>query len=108
MTDKMNQRPLPAIPLRWVTNDVKGAEYAFRSNNAQGFTYSGAPVSTDFPTSFETLAPYTTQVLDQAALLESAGLEIKLVEIKSGKVKVWYVDPATGVPCHNVHTKKVK
>ena len=76
------------IPLRWIKNDIEGAKFAFREEGGH-FFYLCAPVRADFKLSFETLAPYVSQVLDLAAPLEGAGLVIKLVEIKGGKVRVW-------------------
>lgn len=74
-------------PLRWIKNDVEGARFAFGGRTE--FTYLGAPIQADFPLTYENLAPYVTAVLDQAAPLEGAGVDIKLVEIKAGVVKVW-------------------
>ena len=77
-------------PLRWVKNDVTGARFAFGGGSTSPeLTYQGAPINADFELSYESLAPYVTQVLDLAAPLEGAGLTIKLVEIKGGEVKVW-------------------
>jgi hypothetical protein len=76
------------IPLRWIKNDVERARFAFRERGGH-FFYLTAPVHADFPLSFDSLAPYVSQVLDLAAPLEGAGLTVKLVEIKGGKVKVW-------------------
>ena len=79
-----------SIPLRWIGNDLKGAVFAFGGGRASPeLTYLGAPIQADFEISYENLAPYVTSVLDQAALLEGAGLPVKLVEIKLGAVKVW-------------------
>ena len=75
------------VPLRWIQNDLKGAEFAFREGPP--ITYLGAPVVADFPLSLEALAPYVTQVLDLAAPLEGAGLCVALIEIKGGKVQVF-------------------
>jgi hypothetical protein len=77
----------PATPLHWIANDRTGAAFAF--GDEPPHTYQGAPISADFDLTLENLAPYTTAVLDQAAPLEGAGLFVKLVEIKNGKVKVW-------------------
>jgi hypothetical protein len=77
------------IPLRWVRNDVEGARFAFRQDQAGKFYYLCAPVHADFRLSYESLAPFVQQVLDLAGPLEGAGIVIKLVEIKSGKVRVW-------------------
>ncbi len=76
------------VPLRWIKNDIEGAKFAFREERGRWF-YLVAPVTADFPLSYETLAPFVQQVLDLAAPLEGAGLIVKLVEIKNGKVKVW-------------------
>jgi hypothetical protein len=77
-------------PLRWVKNDITGAKFAFCGGpTKKELTYLGAPINADFELSYESLAPYVTQVLDLAAPLEGAGLTIKLVEIKGGVVKVW-------------------
>jgi hypothetical protein len=76
------------IPLLWIKNDLEGARFAFRQEEDL-FFYLGAPVQADFPLSYETLAPYVIQVLDLAAPIEGAGIDIKLVEIKGGKAKVW-------------------
>jgi hypothetical protein len=76
------------IPLRWIKDDIEGAKFAFRQQGSL-FFYLNAPVHADFPLSFESLAPYVTRVLDLAAPLEGAGLFVKLVEIKNGKVRVW-------------------
>lgn len=76
------------IPLRWITNDIEGAKFAFREERGH-FFYLCAPVHADFKLSFEALGPFVQQVLDLAAPLEGAGLIVKLVEIKGGKVKVW-------------------
>jgi hypothetical protein len=72
------------IPLRWIKDDIEGAKFTFVN-----LTYLGAPINVDFELSYENLAPYVTKVLDLAALLEGAGLTVKLVEIKGGVVKVW-------------------
>lgn len=78
------------IPTRWIKNDVANAKIAFGPGRATSeFTYLGAPISADFELSYENLAPYVTEVLDQAAPLEGAGVSVKLVEIKNGRVKVW-------------------
>lgn len=76
------------IPLRWTKNDQEGAKFAFREEGGNWF-YLVAPIQADFKLSYEALAPYVAQVLDLAAPLEGAGLIVKLVEIKNGKVKVW-------------------
>lgn len=80
-------------PLRWINNDLAGAEFAFRNDPGYGplpfHFYSGAPIHADFELTLDNLAPFVTEVLDQAAVIEAAGLEVKLVEIKDGKVKVW-------------------
>lgn len=82
--------PIAPIPLRWIKNDVEGAKFAFGGGRATPeLTYLGAPIDADFELSYENLAPYVTAVLDLTAPLEGAGLVIKLVEIKEGKVKVW-------------------
>jgi hypothetical protein len=68
----------------------RGAKFAFGGGRVSPeLTYLGAPISADFELIYENLAPYMTEVLDQAAPLEGAGLTIKLVEIKGGVVKVW-------------------
>lgn len=78
------------IPLRWVKNDIEGAKFAFGGGRVSPeLTYLGAPIHADFELSYESLAPYVTQVLDIAASLEGAGLDVKLVEIKGGVVEVW-------------------
>lgn len=78
------------VDLRWVKNDIEGAHFAFGEGRATpALTYLGAPIQADFKLSFESLAPFVTEVLDQAAPLEGAGLHVKLVEIKEGVVKVW-------------------
>ena len=78
------------IPLRWVKNDIEGAKFAFGGGpTTQELTYFGAPISADFELSYENLAPYVTDVLDIAASLEGAGVDVKLVEIKGGVVQVW-------------------
>ena len=77
------------IPLKWIKNNLEGSKFAFGSHGCPELTYLGAPINADFELSFEALAPYVTQVLDQAAPLEGAGITIKLVEIKNGVVKVW-------------------
>lgn len=79
--------PVPAVPLRWINNDIEGAKFAF--DDEAPHTYCGAPINADFELTLENLAPYVTEVLNQAAPLEGAGLDIKLVEIVSGEVKVW-------------------
>ncbi len=81
-------KSVPVIPLRWIKNDIEGAKFAFRDNGTE-FTYLSAPISADFELSYESLAPYVTQVLDMAAPLEGHGLMIRLVEIKNNTVKVW-------------------
>lgn len=53
------------------------------------FTYQGTPIHADFELSYENLAPYVTEVLDQATVLEITGVDVTLVEIKNGKVKVY-------------------
>lgn len=78
---------MPSIPLRWVQDDLKGAAFAFGEEPPH--TYQGAPIEADFDLTLESLRPYTTEVLEQAAPLEGAGLIVRLVEIKQGKVKVW-------------------
>ena len=60
----------PAIPLRWIHNDIESARKVF----GPGLTYLGAPIQADFKLSYEALAPYVTEVLDLAAPLEGAGL----------------------------------
>jgi hypothetical protein len=78
------------MSLRWVKNDIEGAKFAFGGGrNTAEFTYLGAPITADFELTYENLAPFVSEVLDQAAPLEGAGLALKLVEIKNGKVKVW-------------------
>jgi hypothetical protein len=78
------------IPLRWIKNDLEGAEFAFGGGKVTPpLTYLGAPINADFPLSLEALAPYVSQVLDLAAPLEGAGLRVALVEIKDGKVRVF-------------------
>jgi hypothetical protein len=81
---------IPPIPLRWITNDVRGAEFAFGGGRqTPAFTYLGAAIHADFELTYENLAPYVTRVLDLAAPLEGAGLTIRLVEIKNGAVRVF-------------------
>jgi len=76
-------------PLRWFT-DREYAEFAFGGGPVTPpLTYQGAPINADFELSLESLTPYVREVLDQAAPLEGAGLTVKLVEIKGGKVWVW-------------------
>jgi hypothetical protein len=78
------------IPLRWVKNNIEGAKFAFGGGRVTPeLTYLGAPIHADFELTYEALAPYVTQVLDMASTLQAAGLEVKLVEIKDGVVKVW-------------------
>lgn len=78
------------MELRWVKNNVEGAKFAFGPGRfTPELTYFGAPIFSDFELSYETLAPYVTKVLDLAAPLEGADLQIRLVEIKNGIVKVW-------------------
>jgi hypothetical protein len=78
------------VPLRFIHNDLKGAEFAFGPGRyTPAFTYQGAPIHADFELSYEALAPYVTEVLDLAAPLEGAGLNVALIEIKDGKVKVF-------------------
>ena len=79
---------LDAIPLRFVKNNITGSRFAF-NNNGNSFYYLNATIYADFKLSYESLAQYTTKVLDLASLLEGAGLTVKLVEIKNGNVKVW-------------------
>jgi len=76
------------IPLRWIKDDIEGARKVFREEGGRWF-YLVAPIHADFRLSHETLAPYVTRVLDLAAPLEGAGLIVKLIEIKNGKVRVW-------------------
>lgn len=79
-----------ATPLRWIRNDVKSAKVAFGAGRSTPeLTYLGAPIHTDFELSYENLAPFVTRVLDLAAPIEGSGLDVKLVEIKNGVVKVW-------------------
>lgn len=81
---------MPDIPLRWVQNNIEGAKFAFGAGRTTPeLTYRGAPIRADFPLSYEALAPFVTEVLDQAAPLEGAGIDVKLVEIQNGVVKVW-------------------
>ena len=76
--------------LRWVKNDVEGARFAFGGGRASPpLTYLGAPIRADFELTFENLAPFVTEVLDQAAPIEGSGLSVKLVEIEGGRVHVW-------------------
>lgn len=78
------------ISLRWIKNDVENAKIAFGPGRfSPEFTYLGAPIQADFELTYENLAPYVTEVLDQAGPLEGSGLTIGLVEIKLGVVKVW-------------------
>ena len=72
---------MSTIPLRWIKNDVANAKIAFGPGRVETpeLTYLGAPIHADFELSYESLAPYVTEVLDQAAPLEGSG----------GKVKVW-------------------
>lgn len=103
----------PAIPLRWIKNDVESARKVFGpgrvcgdcdgtggdhdlpcatcggTGEPSGLTYLGAPILADFELSYEALAPYVCRVLDLAAPLEGAGLSVKLVEIEGGSVRVW-------------------
>ena len=94
MSEVMADKPLFApgvepIPLRWFTNR-EYAEFAFGGGRVTPpLTYFGAPIDADFELSLESLTPYARQVLDIAAPMEGAGIDIKLVEIKGGKVKVW-------------------
>lgn len=77
------------IPLRWVKNDVQGAEFAFGGGrHTPPLTYQGAPVLADFELSYEALAPFVSEVLDQAATLEAKGHTVEAVEIKAGVVTV--------------------
>lgn len=57
------------IPLRWVQNDRKGAEFAFRQNDDGAFTFFGVPIQADFKLSYDSLAPYVTSVLDQETVI---------------------------------------
>jgi hypothetical protein len=77
------------IPLRWIKNDLKGAEFAFNQKEDGRWYYCSAPINADFELSLETLAPYVTRVLDLAAPLEGTGLCVALVEIKADIVKVF-------------------
>lgn len=78
------------IPLRWIKNDIVGAKYAFGEGRVTSeFTYLGAKINADFELTYENLAPYVSEVLDLAAPIEGAGVSVKLVEIKGGKVRVW-------------------
>ncbi len=90
MADKPLHAPgVKLIPLRWF-NAREYAEFAFGGGCVTPpLTYFGAPIDADFELSLESLTPYATEVLDQAAPLEGAGITVKLVEIKGGKVKVW-------------------
>lgn len=78
-----------APPLRWVQNDLKGADFTFNQKEDGRWYYLSAPINADFPLSLESLVPYVTQVLDLAAPLEGTGMCVALVEIKGGKVKVF-------------------
>lgn len=70
-------------------NDAKTAENVFGGGRTTPeFTYLGAPIHTDFPLTYEALAPYVTNTLDQAAVIEATGFRVVLVEIKNGKVVV--------------------
>lgn len=90
MADKPLLAPgVKPIPLRWFT-PREYAEFAFGGGRVTPpLTYFGAPIDADFELSLENLTPYAMEVLDQAAPLEGAGVTVKLVEIKNGKVKVW-------------------
>lgn len=79
----------PAIPLRWVKNDLEGAEFAFGpGRESPALTYLGAPIEADFELSYDSLAPYVTRVLNLAADLEGVGRDVQRVEIKDGRVRV--------------------
>lgn len=76
--------------LRLVSNDVANAKMVFGGGRSTPeFTYLGAPLHVDFELTYENLAPFVTEVLDQAALTEAAGLRVMLVEIRKGQVTVW-------------------
>jgi hypothetical protein len=76
------------IPLRWIKNTAEYAEKCFGEGKTP-FTYCEAPIQADFTLTYENLAPYVTKILDKAAPLEGAGLYVRLIEIKDGKVLVW-------------------
>ncbi len=82
------QPEMAPIPLRWVGDNAKGAEFAFKIENGRCF-YLEAPVQVDFEPTFENLAPYVTKVLNLAAPIEGSGGFVSLVEIKGEVVKVW-------------------
>lgn len=89
MTFKKPGETIPAIPLRWVKNDVEAAKTFFGpGRTTPALTYSGAPIEADFPLTYEALAPYVHEILNQAAPIEAAEGFVGLVEIKNGLVQV--------------------
>ncbi len=89
-TDAVYSEEMMQIPLRWVQNDVENAKKVFgEGRSTPAFTYCGAPIQADFELTYEALAPYVTEVLNLAAPIEAAGLQVKLIEIADGEVKVW-------------------
>lgn len=70
-----------------VVDKVLMAKFAFQVS-ANGARYLGAPVITDFPVTYESLAPYVQRVLDLAAPLEGSGTKPTLVQILGGVVRV--------------------
>ena len=76
------------IPLKWIKNDAQGVNFAFNQKGIHWF-YLDAPITADFNINQDSLKPFVTEILNLAAPLEGLGLSVKLVEIKSGQVKVF-------------------
>lgn len=68
---------------------IKYAKMVFGGGrNSSEFTYLGVPLEVDFELTYENLAPFVVEVLDQAALIEGKGLYITKIQIKDKQVKV--------------------
>lgn len=81
---------MSTFPLRWVKNDSAAAECFFGGGRSTPeFTYQGAPISADFELTYANLAPYVTDILDQAAEIEAMGKRVTLIGIQNGKATVW-------------------
>ena len=61
------------IKLRLIKNSLDGSRFTFNCKN-DNYYYLDAPILADFKLSFESLAPFVCEVLDQAAPLEGCGL----------------------------------
>lgn len=85
------------IPLQWLKNDLASAQRVFNQEGGHSSTKSpsgwfvgATPLTSDFPLSHETLAPFVDQVLHAMAVVEShQGFAVGLVEIRRGVVRVF-------------------